>query len=158
MPSTPTPQSRRVHQRLEALWAAKRGQQRDKIDTAEALKAALDAGGEPWHVVIGPEGFVTNVRYRKERCVVGSIEVHAACRPKGPIDRCVCLIPLSILPTHVMQLLHLRQQGRRPPRARLPVLAPPRGGPGHGPGRDVSGIGASEVKGRGEAEGAGHVC
>jgi hypothetical protein len=59
---------RHVHQQLEALWAAKRGQQADKIDTAQALKAALDASsGEPWHVVIGPEGFVTNVRYRKER-------------------------------------------------------------------------------------------
>ncbi len=61
---------RRVHQRLEALWAAKRGKQGDKADTARSLKAALDASsGEPWHVVIGPEGFVTNVRYRKERCV-----------------------------------------------------------------------------------------
>lgn len=66
---SPILHDRRIHQQLEALWAANRGQKGDKADTAEALKAALDAEGEPWHVVIGPEGFVTNVRYRKERLV-----------------------------------------------------------------------------------------
>lgn len=64
--------SRHIQQQLEGLWASKRGKQGDKIETAEALKAALDAGGEPWHVIIGPDDFVTNVRFRKERYVTYS--------------------------------------------------------------------------------------
>lgn len=70
-PQTPnTYICRRIHQQLEGLWAAMRSQRGYNIETAEALKAALDGGcGEPWHVIIGPDAFVTNVRFRKERCV-----------------------------------------------------------------------------------------
>ena len=60
---------RQIHQQLERVWAAKKGGAGDKAEAAAALKALLDAGSpsEPWHVVIGPEDFVTNVRYRLER-------------------------------------------------------------------------------------------
>lgn len=66
-PPQPILHDRHIHQQLEALWAANRGQKGDMADTAEALKAVLDTEGEPWHVVIGPGGFVAHVRYRKER-------------------------------------------------------------------------------------------
>ena len=50
-----------------------KGKPRDKEETALGLKQHLDTRtASPWHVIIGPEDFVTNIRYRSrpspERC------------------------------------------------------------------------------------------
>ncbi|KAM3569883.1 hypothetical protein VYU27_008031 [Nannochloropsis oceanica] len=70
---TPGPLSTQIYVQLNALWATHKGKLRDKEETALALKQHLDTNtSSPWHVVVGPEDFVTNIRYRSrpspERC------------------------------------------------------------------------------------------
>lgn len=126
-----------MHIQLNELWTSVKGKPYDKDQTALALKRWLDAyTSSPWHVLIGPHDFVTNIRYRSRpppaRCFLFANTHHqlralvfqSSPRPPSPSAPCPSPLPVTSRKTLVYRT-NLPSEGHEgsPPLHSTPSLS-----------------------------------